>query len=198
VTTPLTLPDLPYGYDALEPWCDAETLHLHHDKHHKAYVDGANTATEALATVDLDDAAKLAGIRQLLEFNLGGHLLHTLFWNSLTPDPQEIPAALSKRLADDFGDIERAKKLITTACMGVRGSGWGLLAYEPTNDRLHIAAMKDHHREIAPGMVNLGIIDVWEHAYYVVHRNDRAAWVKAAVEHLNWEGIAERLAAVTG
>jgi Fe-Mn family superoxide dismutase len=193
VSTQCTLPPLPYAYDALEPWCSAETLHLHHDKHHKAYVDGANEAAQALSEIDPAETAKLSGLRANLEFNLGGHVLHSLFWKSLTPVPMKIPSALDKRIAADFGSLERATSLLQAACMGVKGSGWGVLAFDPTYDRLHIAAMEDHHREVAPGLVNLGVIDVWEHAYYLVHKNDRAGWAKLAIEHLDWEGVDMRL-----
>lgn len=198
MSTPYTLPDLPYDYDALSPWCDEETLHLHHDKHHKAYVDGANAALEALASVDPADKTTVAGLDQLLEFNLSGHILHTLFWENLTPDVSRPSGDLESRLAADFGSVERAESLFTAACMGVRGSGWGVLAYEPLGDKLHITSCKDHQNNYAPGLVNLAVVDVWEHAYYVVHRNDRAAWVKQAVQHINWPEVSARLAGATG
>ena len=195
MSTAYTLPPLPYDYDALEPWCNAETLQLHHDKHHKAYVDGANSALEALAEADPTDKTKMAGITALLEFNLGGHVLHTLFWENLSPGEVAVPSELASRLATDFGGEDRAKQLLTAACTGVRGSGWGVLAYDPLGDRLHIGSVGDHQREFAPGLVTLGVIDVWEHAYYLVHKNDRPGWVEQAVAHLDWNAIDARLRA---
>jgi Fe-Mn family superoxide dismutase len=195
VTTAYRLPPLPYAYDALEPWCSAETLELHHDKHHKAYVDGANSALEELAGVDPDDKATIAGVTALLEFNLGGHVLHTLFWENLSPDELPVPTELGSRFETDFGGEARAKQLLTAACTGVRGSGWGVLSFDPLGDRLHIGAVGDHQREFAPGLVTLAVIDVWEHAYYLTHKNDRPGWVKQAVAHLDWNTIDARLSA---
>ena len=113
MSTAYTLPPLPYAYDALEPWCNAETLQLHHDKHHKAYVDGSNEAAEAIAQADPGDKPKMAGLLALLEFNLGGHVLHSLFWENLSPSKLEVPASLSARFDADFGGRERAEQLLT-------------------------------------------------------------------------------------
>jgi Fe-Mn family superoxide dismutase len=195
VSTAYSLPPLPYAYDALEPWCSAATLELHHDKHHQAYVDGANEAAEGIRQADPDDKPKMAGLLALLEFNLGGHVLHSLFWENLSPSEVEVPGALAARFDADFGGRQRAEQLLTAACTGVRGSGWGVLAFDPLGDRLHIGAVGDHQRQFAPGLVTLGVIDVWEHAYYLVHKNDRPGWVKQAVAHLDWGTIDARLAA---
>ncbi len=193
MSIPYRLPPLPYAYDALEPWCNAETLELHHDKHHKAYVDGANEALEGIAAADPQDKPTMAGLHALLEFNLGGHVLHSLFWENLSPSEVAVPRPLASRFDSDFGGEQRAKDLLTAACTGVRGSGWGVLAFDPLGDRLHIGAVGDHQREFAPGLITLGVIDVWEHAYYLVHKNDRPGWVKQAVAHLDWNAIDTRL-----
>lgn len=187
------LPELPYAYDALEPWCGAETLHLHHDKHHKAYVDGANAAAEALAAADPGDATSVAALRANLVFNLGGHVLHSLFWENLSPQSTAPSGDLARRIDESFGSVDRAKALLKTACTGVQGSGWGVLWAEPLTGRLQVSGMLDHHHQHVPDARILAVIDVWEHAYYLDHRNDRAGWVAAAIDHLAWDAIAGRL-----
>lgn len=193
MTETYTLPDLPYAYDALEPWCDAETMHLHHDKHHAAYVKGANAATEELAALDPADASRRAGATAALTFNLGGHVLHSLFWENLTPNAAPPPRAMLDRLARDFGSFDRFRALFAATCTGVQGSGWGAIVHDPIADRLQVAALHDHHRDLVPGGSILAVVDVWEHAYYLTHHNDRAAWVAAALEHLDWTVVAVRL-----
>ena len=181
-STPYSLPKLPYAYDALEPWCSAETLELHHDKHHGTYVKEANAALEELATVDPHDAARLAGLQSGLTFNLAGHVMHSLFWQSLDPAGDAPGTAMTDRLTTDFGSID----------LGVHGSGWGVLTADPITGSLRIGAVHDHQSELVAGSTTLAVIDVWEHAYYLTHRNERAKWVAATVKHLNWAIIAER------
>ena len=135
--TQLVLPELPYAYDALEPWCDSETLHLHHDKHHRAYVDKANAALEELRTVDPSDAARYAGLEAAREFNLGGHVLHSLFWENLSPEPVRHTGAVADHL-ERAGGADRVRSLLTAACMGVQGSGWGVLAYDTASRSLQV------------------------------------------------------------
>ena len=194
--TQLVLPELPYAYDALEPWCDSETLHLHHDKHHRAYVDKANAALEELRTVDPSDAARYAGLEAAREFNLGGHVLHSLFWENLSPEPVRPAGAVAEHL-DAAGGVDRVRSLLTAACMGVQGSGWGVLAFDTASRSLQVGMVHDHHAQHVPGSDLVAVVDVWEHAYYLSHRNDRAAWVSAAIDHLDWAAIDGRLDAVT-
>jgi superoxide dismutase, Fe-Mn family len=187
-----SLPELPYPLDSLEPWCPAETLELHHTKHHAAYVKGANDAAAALETVNPANAPLLAGLRSALTFNLAGHLLHSLFWKSLSPTASAPTGNLAIAVAKDFGSVERLNTLLAATAMGVHGSGWATLRFDPVGQRLEVAAILDHQNDVVPGGELLAVIDVWEHAYYLAHRNDRAAWVKAAVEHLDWAGIGDR------
>jgi Fe-Mn family superoxide dismutase len=196
--TPYQLPDLPFGYHALEPWCSAETVHLHHDKHHRAYVDGANEARDALADCDPSDKHRFAGITLALEFNLAGHVLHTLFWDSLSPDGVKPDDTLTARIKEDFGSVDTLTKRLTAACMAVQGSGWAAIAYDPMSNSLIVDTLHDHHRELVPNTTLLGVIDMWEHAYYLTHRNDKATWAKAAVEHINWTNVAHRFNDVAG
>jgi superoxide dismutase, Fe-Mn family len=190
--TKYTLPDLPYPYDALEPWCAAETLKLHHDKHHAAYVKGANEAAAALANIDPADAQKLAGVEAALTFNLGGHVLHSLFWQNLSPTPTSANQQLLARIETDLGSASRAKNLLVAACMGVQGSGWGALMFDKVGGTLRVASLRDHHQDLVPGTTVLAVVDVWEHAYYLGYKNDRAAWVAAAIDHLDWPTISAR------
>ena len=189
------LPDLPYSYDALEPWCRAETLHLHHDKHHQAYVTGANAAVAELATVDPGDKARHAGLQRALTFNLAGHVLHSLFWENLAPAPVTPGGQLAQLVTRDFGSQERLRDVLVAASVGVQGSGWGALVHEPFGNRLHVVAFHDHQSDAIPASTVLAVIDVWEHAYYLDYRNERPRWVAAAVEHIDWHNVEARLAA---
>ena len=192
VTDRYTLPPLPYGYDALEPWLDAETLHLHHDKHHQAYVTGANAAAEALDEIDPGDANALAGARAALAFNLSGHVLHSLFWENLSPDTSAPSGALAAQIDNDFGSVDALAAQFAAICKGVQGSGWGALIHDPVAGSLYVAGIHDHQSQQVPDSTILALVDVWEHAYYLKYRNDRAAWVKAAWEHLDWTAIGGR------
>ncbi len=186
------LHDLPFAYDALEPWCSAETLELHHGKHHAAYVKGANEAADALDTVDPGDTYQLAGIQAALTFNVAGNALHSLFWESLSPDVDMPKTGLLAQIDTDFGSVDRLQDLLRAECKGVQGSGWGALVFDPTTQRLQVGKLHDHEHSLIPNSALLAVIDVWEHAYYLGYRNDRATWVKAVVEHLDWSAIGER------
>jgi superoxide dismutase, Fe-Mn family len=186
------LHDLPFAYDALEPWCPAETLELHHGKHHAAYVNGANEAAQALDTVDPGDAYRLAGIQTALTFNVAGHALHSLFWESLAPEETTPTGELQRHISTDFGSLDHLEGLLLAECKGVQGSGWAALIFDPMSKGLQVASLHDHQVGLTPNASLLAVIDVWEHAYYLKHRNDRAAWVKAVVDHLDWAAIAAR------
>jgi len=190
--TTYTLPPLPYDYDALEPWCAATTMELHHDKHHRAYVDGANTALEALAQADPENKPLVAGLRDDLTFQLGGHVMHSLFWENLTPEMAPPAAGLRQPLDEQFGSFERFTDLFVNAAVGVKGSGWAVLAMDPVGGRLSIGALRDHHVDLVPSSTLLAVLDVWEHAYYLQYQNRRADWVKAAVDHIDWACVADR------
>lgn len=192
MTARYVLPDLPFSVDALEPWCPAETLQLHYGKHHATYVKEANAAAELLTTIDPDDAERLAGARSALVFNLAGHTLHSLFWTSIGPETSVPEGELAARVSTDFGSFDRFKALLTSACTKAQGTGWGALSlYVPTGE-LQVGSLLDHQHNMVPGSALLAVIDVWEHAYYLTYRNDRAKWVSDAFDHLDWPSIAER------
>jgi Fe-Mn family superoxide dismutase len=194
MTDRYVLPDLPYALDALEPWCPAETLELHHGKHHATYVKEANEAADRLSEADPDDIACVAGLRAALTFNLSGHVLHSLFWTSLTPAEDQPSPELTERIMMDFGSHERFIALLTSACAKVQGSGWGALSVDRETGELHVGSIHDHQNMHVPTSSLVAVIDVWEHAYYLTYRNDRASWAKAAVGHLDWKTIGERYA----
>jgi superoxide dismutase, Fe-Mn family len=191
------LPDLPYSYDALEPWCPAETLELHHKKHHAAYVLGANDAAEALGAVDPSDALLLGGIQTALTFNLGGHVLHSLFWTSMCPTKSPPTGALADQIGADFGSLDVLTTQLAAACKGVQGSGWGVISFHPVDRKLHVGQMHDHQQQLIPDTTLLAVIDVWEHAYYLKYRNERASWVGAVIEHLDWTAIGSRFETIS-
>ncbi len=193
-STPYVLPTLDYGYDALEPWCPAETLHLHHDKHHAAYVKGANEAADGLQSVDPGDARLVAALQRNLTFNVSGHVLHSLFWRSLSPDEAGAPSAeLEGQIREHFGSLARMLDLLRAACMGVQGSGWGAVIYDSTSKSLKINQLHDHQGDVVANSTLLTVVDVWEHAYYLKYRNERAGWVDAVLGHLDWSHMALRL-----
>jgi superoxide dismutase, Fe-Mn family len=188
-----TLPELPYSFDALAPWCPAETLKLHHGKHHATYVKEANALATKLADVDPKDELTLGALQTALSFNLSGHLLHSLFWTSITPASGGRPSGeLASRIKTAFGSFERFTAMFTSACVKVQGSGWGALMIDPATGALRVGSILNHTNGLAPGAQLVAVVDVWEHAYYLTHKNDRPTWVGAAIDHLDWEAIARR------
>jgi len=193
------LPPLPYDYDALEPHIDAQTMRLHHDLHHKAYVDGLNKAEEMLA------AARQSGDHGLtkhwereIAFHGSGHLLHTIFWPNLAPAGKggggEPSGALASKLTADFGSFTAFREQFTAASAQVEGSGWGILAYRPQDAKLVILTAEKHQNLTQWGVVPLLVLDVWEHAYYLRYQNKRPEYIKNFFEVINWSDVAERYA----
>lgn len=190
-----TLPPLPYDPAALEPWCNAETVLLHHDRHHAAYVAGANRALGALQLARAND--QWGSINQLeadLSFHVSGHVLHSLFWNNLTPGAADRPEGeLAAAIDDSFGDFETFRSQFTHTANAVQGSGWAALAWEPVGQCLVIEQIHDHQSTSAQGVELLLVCDVWEHAYYLQYRNVRADWTEAFWHLVNWRDVEERL-----
>ncbi|WP_194894007.1 superoxide dismutase [Catenulispora pinisilvae] len=194
-----TLPDLPYDYSALEPAITGEILELHHAKHHAAYVKGANDTLEQLAEArDKGQLGGLVGLEKTLAFNTSGHVLHTLFWQNLSPDGGDKPdGALATALERDFGSFDAFRKQLTAATASVQGSGWGVLAHEPLADRLIVTQVYDHHGNVAAGMTPLLVFDAWEHAYYLQYRNVRPDYVEKLWSIVNWADVAARFSAAS-
>jgi len=189
-----TLPDLPYDYSALEPSISGRIMELHHDKHHQAYVNGANTALAQLA--EARDSGNLANVNKLekdLAFNLGGHINHSVFWTNMSPDGGDKPTGeLASAIDDFFGSFDKFQAHFTAAAMGVQGSGWSILAWDTVGKRLFIDQLYDQQGNVPAGVIPLFMLDVWEHAYYLDYLNVRADYVKAFWNIANWENVQQR------
>jgi superoxide dismutase, Fe-Mn family len=195
------LPDLPYDYAALEPAITGQILELHHAKHHAAYVKGANDTLEQIAEArDKDQLTptSLVGLEKTFAFNLSGHVLHSIFWQNLSPDGGDRPdGALADAINEHFGGFERFKKRLTTATASVQGSGWGVLAWEPLGRRLIVEQVYDHHGNVGQGSTPLLVFDAWEHAYYLQYKNVRPDYVTKLWDLVNWEDVTARYTAAT-
>ena len=191
------LPPLPYGYDALEPAIDEQTMHLHHDIHHAAYVKNGNTALDALAAIagGTGEASLTGHWDNELAFNGSGHALHTLFWNNLKPKGGAAPTsgALADAIKASFGGQAQFEKLFAATAAAVQGSGWAILAYEPISKRLHLLGAEKHQNQTFQGITPILVLDVWEHAYYLKYQNKRADYVKAFMTIINYDDVTARL-----
>jgi Fe-Mn family superoxide dismutase len=188
---PVELAPLPYAFEALEPHIDAETLKLHHGKHHKGYVDGYNKAEAAL------EAARQAGnfdalqhYTRLLAFHGGGHFNHTNFWETMAPAGKggggEPAGSLLEQLKADFGGFDKFKAQFQAAAVGVEGNGWAWLVWQPETGHLGIQTVMNHQYHTTLASLPIVGIDVWEHAYYLKYRNMRADFVSAWWNLVNW------------
>ena len=195
-----SLPELPYAYNALEPHISEAQLRLHHDKHHAAYVNGANAILDKLekarpAGSHLDMKAPL----KELSFQAGGHLLHSLFWSNLAPaakTAKEPGGALAEVLNKEFGSFERFKKEFTTAAASTEGSGWAALAWCGMTGRPLIMQIEKHNVNVYPMFRILMVLDVWEHAYYLDYKNERPKFIEAFWNIVNWDEVNRRLEAI--
>lgn len=191
------LPDLPYDFAALEPHVSGEIVELHHDKHHAAYVAGANAVIEKLAEARAaNDFGNIVGLEKTLAFNTSGHVLHSIFWTNLSPDGGDKPSGkLGTAIEEHFGSFDAFKAQLSQASTTVQGSGWGALAWEPLGRRLVIEQIYDHHGNVGTGSIPLLVFDAWEHAYYLQYKNVRADFVSALWKIVNWADVESRLVA---
>ena len=189
-----TLPELPYDYAALEPHYSAEVLELHHDKHHKAYVDGANTALDKLDQARTsDDFGTINQLQKNLAFHLSGHVLHSMFWMNMSPDGGGKPEGdLAAAIDAGFGTFDGLKNQLSESALNVQGSGWGALTWEPLGQRLIVEQVYDHQSNVGQGAPPLLVLDMWEHAYYLQYKNVKADWVKSFWEIVNWSDVSSR------
>ncbi|WP_258723548.1 superoxide dismutase [Cellulomonas sp. NS3] len=191
-----TLPELPYDYAALEPHISGKIMELHHDKHHAAYVTGANTALAKLAEArESGDLAAVNLHEKNLAFNLGGHVNHTVFWNNLSPEGGGAPTGeLAAAIDEFFGSFDGFQKHFAAVAAGVQGSGWAILAWDSIGQKLVVGQLYDQQSNIALGLVPVLMLDVWEHAYYLDYLNVRADYITAWWNIVNWADAGERLA----
>ncbi|MET0620673.1 MAG: superoxide dismutase [Thermoanaerobaculia bacterium] len=193
-----TLPDLRYDFGALEPHISGKIMELHHDKHHAAYVKGANDALDKLDEARTkEDFTRLGALEKSLAFNLSGHVLHSLFWQNLTPKGGGEPEGeLAQAIANDFGSFAKMKRQLTESASTIMGSGWGALVWEPLAGKLLTTQIYDHQSNLAQGGVPILVLDAWEHAYYLQYQNKKTDFFEVVWKVWNWEDVAERFAAV--
>ncbi|MEK0306467.1 superoxide dismutase [Bifidobacterium favimelis] len=189
-----TLPELPYDYSALEPYVSGKIMELHHDKHHQAYVNGANQALEQIQeAAETGDVSKSNLLEKNLAFNLAGHKNHSIFWKNMAPaDGQEPTGELKAAIEDQFGSFQGFQKYFESMCAGIQGSGWAVLAWDSLGERLITLQMYDHQGNLPVTIFPLVLLDLWEHAYYLEYLNDRASYVKAWWHIVNWEDASKR------
>ncbi|MFH1438724.1 MAG: superoxide dismutase [Pseudomonadota bacterium] len=188
------LPPLPYGYDALEPVIDSRTLELHHGKHHAGYVKKFNLALDMLIEArDKDDFSMITHWSRETAFHGSGHILHCLYWKSMSPKPEKKTAnALLKAIKTDFGGLKPLRKQFEAAAGAVEGSGWCVLALEPVGRRLIVLQVEKHQDLVVWGAVPLLVCDVWEHAYYLAYQNRRAEYVEKFMTIVDWPEVGRR------
>jgi Fe-Mn family superoxide dismutase len=191
------LPKLPYNYKDLEPYVSEEQLRIHYEKHHQGYVNGANAILERLDNARKDDDdLDVKSTLKALSFNLGGHILHSLFWPNLAPNGKggrEPSGVLGNTIAKEFGNFERFKKEFSQAAASVEGSGWAALSFCKQTNRPMIMQIEKHNTNIYPTFRILILLDVWEHAYYLDYKNARAKFVDAFWKIVNWKEANKRL-----
>ena len=199
-----SVPPLPYGYDALEPTIDEQTMRLHHDKHHQAYVDNANKALEGtpldgesveqiLTNLDALPEDRRAAARN----NVGGHANHSLFWEIMSPDGGGEPdGALGQAIADAFGSLDELKAAVNDAGVKRFGSGWTWLVHDGT--ALAVVSTPNQDSPIIDSRVPLLGIDVWEHAYYLTYQNRRPEYLETWWNVVNWPAVAVRYETAIG
>ncbi len=191
-----TLPPLPYAYNALEPYISAEIMTLHHTKHHQAYVDGTNAALERLERQRKgENPENIRGILRDLSFNLSGHKLHSVFWLNMAPAGKgggKPGGSIADQINKDFGDFESFKKQFADAAKNVEAVGWAVLTYDVESETLVIYQVEKQNFMHPPNLPLLLTLDVWEHAYYLQYKNDRAAYVDNWWNVVNWDDVEKR------
>jgi Fe-Mn family superoxide dismutase len=201
---PFSLPDLPYPYDALEPHIDAETMQIHHDLHHKAYIDNANAALEGTEWAD-KPVEQILGVldalpedkRTPVRNNAGGHANHSLFWQIMSPDGGGDPSGdLAAAIDDTFGSVGDLKTALNDGGVKRFGSGWSWLVWDGTGLAAYSTPNQDS--PLVNDDVPLLGIDVWEHAYYLKYKNKRPAYLEAWWNVVNWDEVARRYAEARG
>jgi Fe-Mn family superoxide dismutase len=192
-----TLPELSYDYGALEPFISGTIMTLHHDKHHAAYVNGANLALEAMEEARANNA--LGNINKLqkdLAFNLAGHVNHVVFWKNMSPEGGDKPVGeLAAAIDEFFGSFDAFMAHFTAASLGIQGSGWAILAWDVLGQKLIIEQLYDHQGNLAPASIPVLMLDMWEHAFYLDYQNVKADYVKAFWNIVNWADVQARFEA---
>ena len=194
------VPALPYAYDALEPHIDAQTMTIHHDKHHQAYVDKANAALAGTEWADKPIEEVVANLSSLpadkqgpVRNNGGGHYNHSLFWESLSPDGGEPTGELADAITAKFGSVDAFKEQFEAAGVGQFGSGWAWLVLD--GGELAITSTANQDSPLTAGKTPLLGNDVWEHAYYLKYQNRRPDYLAAIWNVIDWDAVGARFEA---
>lgn len=191
-----TLPELPYAYDALEPFFDEETMHLHHDKHHQTYVNNLNAAIEKHPEFFDKTVEELVAyldrlpedIRVAVRNNGGGHLNHTMFWEWLAPNAGGAPTGdIATAIDEAFGSFDDFKAEFKAAATGRFGSGWAWLVLD--YGKLKVVSTANQDNPISDGQIPVLGLDVWEHAYYLKYHNVRPDYIEAFFNLINWDKV---------
>jgi Fe-Mn family superoxide dismutase len=192
-----TLPDLSYDYGALEPNISGLIMELHHDKHHLAYVNGANSALDLLAEArEKNDLTWVNKLQKDLAFNLAGHVNHTVFWRNMSPEGGDKPIGeLAAAIDEFFGSYDGFRAHFTASALGIQGSGWSILAWDILGEKLIIEQLYDHQGNLAPGSIPLLMLDMWEHAFYLDYQNVKGEYVKAFWNIVSWPDVMARFEA---
>lgn len=188
------LQPLPYSENFLEPYMDAETLHLHYTFHHGGATKAANTdlakIREALNTNNLETVDYWT---KKLSYHLSSHILHSIFWTNLTNKTSDPSGELLRKIETDFGSYDKLKSYLVKTSKDIDGNGWGILGYQPYTNKLTILQCENHEKLTQWGVIPLLVIDVWEHSYYLKYRNKRADFVDAMFKIINWNNVADRM-----
>jgi Fe-Mn family superoxide dismutase len=202
----ITVPKLPYAYDALEPHIDAQTMQIHHDKHHQAYVDKLNEALakhprlqQVRPVALLQDPSKLPeDVRQAIINNAGGHVNHSLFWQMMAPNAGGPPTGdIAKAIDSTFGSFDKFKAAFADAGAKRFGSGWAWLVADK-DGKLSIISTANQDNPISQGLTPLLGVDVWEHAYYLKYQNKRPDYITAWWNVVNWDFVNQLYAKAQG
>lgn len=194
--TKYTLPELRYGYKDLEPYISEEQLKIHHTKHHQAYVNNANALFEKLEKSRKEGSEiDIKAVLKDLSFNVGGHVLHSYFWDNLQAlkDNNMPESRLLKAIESEFGSFERFKSEFSKAGLATEGSGWAALSYCKKHDKLLVTQIEKHNVNLYPDFKILLVLDVWEHAYYLDYKNNRAKFIDAFWNAVNWKEVERRM-----
>jgi superoxide dismutase, Fe-Mn family len=197
---PYTLLPLPYAYKALEPYIDEETMKLHHDKHHAAYVKGLNDALDKMTVAyKAGDFAMVKYWAKDVAFNGAGNVLHTLYWTNMKSGGGGQPVGKAARaIVSTFGSMDAFTGAFIAVCETVAGSGWGVLAWDPLGAGLVLLGLEKHENATMAGVIPLLVCDVWEHAYYLKYQNRRGEYVAAFMKNLiDWDAVDKRLIVAT-
>jgi Fe-Mn family superoxide dismutase len=188
------LPDLSYDYGALEPNISGKIMELHHDKHHLAYVNGANSALDALAEArEKNDLTMVNKFQKDLAFNLAGHVNHTVFWKNMSPEGGDKPTGeLAAAIDEYFGSFDAFRAHFTASALGIQGSGWSILVWDILGQKLIIEQLYDHQGNLSVGSIPLLMLDMWEHAFYLDYQNVKPEYVKAFWNIVNWADVQAR------